>query len=78
MEDSQKESQPAFDPTFYLCPGNTRAGGASNPHPHGQVWANENIPNEPQKELNFQGKYYEKMGRSLLSDYLQVEPKSEI
>jgi hypothetical protein len=25
--------------------------GASNPHPHGQIWANERLPNEPAKEL---------------------------
>src|SRR3974377_40929 len=25
--------------------------GASNPHPHGQLWANASIPNIPQKEL---------------------------
>ena len=24
--------------------------GCSNPHPHGQIWATESIPNEPRKE----------------------------
>ena len=24
--------------------------GASNPHPHGQIWANATLPNEPVKE----------------------------
>ena len=24
--------------------------GASNPHPHGQIWANATLPNEPAKE----------------------------
>ena len=24
--------------------------GCSNPHPHGQIWANHTIPNEPRKE----------------------------
>ena len=28
--------------------------GASNPHPHGQIWANESVPNEPAKELTRQ------------------------
>ena len=26
--------------------------GASNPHPHGQIWATEHIPNEPAAELS--------------------------
>src|SRR5262249_13724619 len=26
--------------------------GCSNPHPHGQIWANETLPNELEKELN--------------------------
>lgn len=25
--------------------------GCSNPHPHGQIWANTTIPDEPRKEL---------------------------
>jgi UDPglucose--hexose-1-phosphate uridylyltransferase len=25
--------------------------GASNPHPHGQIWATEHVPNEPAREL---------------------------
>jgi UDPglucose--hexose-1-phosphate uridylyltransferase len=49
--------------------------GASNPHPHGQIWANESIPNETQKELKMLGEYYEKTGRSLLGDYLETELK---
>lgn len=52
--------------------------GASNPHPHGQIWANETIPNETVKELASFGDYYEKNGCSLLGDYLEKEiEKSE-
>ncbi|HQU86773.1 MAG TPA: UDP-glucose--hexose-1-phosphate uridylyltransferase [Pyrinomonadaceae bacterium] len=47
--------------------------GASNPHPHGQIWANENLPNEIVKELKTSRAYFEKNGRTLLSDYLQKE-----
>ena len=47
--------------------------GASNPHPHGQIWANENLPNELQKELLGFGEYYEQHSSSLLSDYLHIE-----
>jgi UDPglucose--hexose-1-phosphate uridylyltransferase len=31
--------------------------GASNPHPHGQIWANERLPNEPAKELHWPTSY---------------------
>ncbi|GAP14494.1 UTP-hexose-1-phosphate uridylyltransferase [Longilinea arvoryzae] len=31
IEKTSGESLPAFDPTCYLCPGNTRAGGVQNP-----------------------------------------------
>ena len=47
--------------------------GASNPHPHGQIWAQGSLPVEIVKETAQQKKYYEENGRSLLSDYLQLE-----
>jgi len=31
VEDAAPETQLAFDPSCYLCPGNPRAGGAKNP-----------------------------------------------
>jgi UDPglucose--hexose-1-phosphate uridylyltransferase len=34
--------------------------GCSNPHPHGQIWANQTIPNEPRKEQESQKSYSEK------------------
>ena len=46
--------------------------GASNPHPHGQIWANERLPNEPAKELA-QQRACADSGRCLLCDYLDVE-----
>jgi UDPglucose--hexose-1-phosphate uridylyltransferase len=49
--------------------------GCSNPHPHGQIWAQENIPDEPRKKQNAQLRYWKKHGRSLLADYLQEELK---
>jgi len=49
--------------------------GCSNPHPHSQIWANENIPNEPAKELERQKTYHNKNNRALLSDYLVEEHK---
>ncbi|MEO6922537.1 MAG: UDP-glucose--hexose-1-phosphate uridylyltransferase [Bryocella sp.] len=47
--------------------------GASNPHPHGQIWATEHIPNEPALELLAQRTYFEKHQSPLLMDYLKLE-----
>ena len=47
--------------------------GASNPHPHGQIWANERLPNEPGKELREQRVYADTAGSCLLCDYLALE-----
>ena len=47
--------------------------GCSNPHPHGQIWAQETIPEEPAKEMIQQKDYFDKNGRTLLGDYLQEE-----
>jgi UDPglucose--hexose-1-phosphate uridylyltransferase len=47
--------------------------GASNPHPHGQIWANERMPNEPYKELTEQRSYLAVAGACLLCDYLALE-----
>ena len=47
--------------------------GCSNPHPHGQIWAQENIPVEPMKEQKKQLEYYNLKGKTLLSDYLNLE-----
>jgi len=47
--------------------------GASNPHPHGQIWATEHIPDEPALELAAQRQYLQQHGRALLPAYLQTE-----
>ena len=47
--------------------------GASNPHPHCQIWANANLPNEPAKELGALGAYQQTHGSCLLCDYLALE-----
>jgi len=47
--------------------------GASNPHPHGQIWATEHIPNEPALELAAQREYAAAHPAGLLADYLQLE-----
>ena len=43
--------------------------GCSNPHPHGQVWANSFLPNEISGEDTHQYDYYQQHGRPLLLDY---------
>lgn len=49
--------------------------GNSNSHPHGQIWAQENIPNEATKELQHFKRYFKKNRSSILSDYLKLELK---
>ena len=51
--------------------------GASNPHPHCQIWATASIPQEPAKELAAQRGYLQKHARCLLCDYLQLEERLE-
>jgi len=47
--------------------------GCSNPHPHGQIWAQQSIPGEPARELARMAAYFERAGRTLLADYLALE-----
>ena len=47
--------------------------GASNPHPHGQIWATRHLPNELEKETDRQAAYLVQHGRPLLFDYLDRE-----
>ncbi|QES87809.1 UDP-glucose--hexose-1-phosphate uridylyltransferase [Rhizosphaericola mali] len=47
--------------------------GCSNPHPHGQIWSLNSIPVELHKETIQQENYFKEHGKSLLSDYIQLE-----
>lgn len=47
--------------------------GCSNPHPHGQIWSQNSIPQEVQKKDYNQKKYWEENGSSLLADYIKQE-----
>ena len=47
--------------------------GASNPHPHCQIWANSTLPNETVKELSSFGGYMQTHQSCLLCDYLALE-----
>ncbi len=49
------------------------AMGCSNPHPHGQVWANSFLPNEAQREDDHQRVYYAAHRLPMLVDYAARE-----
>lgn len=51
--------------------------GCSNPHPHGQIWATESMPDELSREAASQQAYFDKRKRSLLEDYLGLELEKE-
>ncbi|MDQ8201474.1 UDP-glucose--hexose-1-phosphate uridylyltransferase [Pelagicoccus sp. SDUM812003] len=53
------------------------AMGCSNPHPHGQIWAMDDVPTVPNLEDENQFDYYRRNGSVLLSDYLETELKVE-
>lgn len=47
--------------------------GCSNPHPHGQIWAQTQMPTLVQKEDDNQRRYQAEQGRNLLLDYAHKE-----
>jgi len=47
--------------------------GASNPHPHCQIWANASLPNLPARELASFREYRAEKHSCLLCDYLKLE-----
>ena len=51
--------------------------GASNPHPHGQIWATESVPNEIARESLQQATYFQSHSSCLLCDYADAESRQE-
>ena len=51
--------------------------GASNPHPHCQIWSTCSIPVEPAKETTTQAAYLQAHHRCLLCDYVAVEQRRQ-
>ena len=47
--------------------------GCSNPHPHGQIWAQSSLPTEVEKTQNNLKSYFAKHQSNLLQDYLLEE-----
>jgi len=50
--------------------------GASNPHPHCQIWSTSFVPEEPEAETIAQAEHMAKTGCCLLCDYLAAERKA--
>lgn len=49
------------------------AMGCSNPHPHGQIWANSFLPNEVEREDRLQKAYFDQYQSPMLLDYVRRE-----
>ncbi|MDB2511718.1 UDP-glucose--hexose-1-phosphate uridylyltransferase [Luminiphilus sp.] len=49
------------------------AMGCSNPHPHGQIWAQQTVPDEAAKKTQRMQAHLERTGHTLLGDYRTVE-----
>ncbi len=47
--------------------------GCSNPHPHGQIWAQKSLPSIVQKLDNQQKNYFDTHNTTLLGDYVKAE-----
>ena len=47
--------------------------GASNPHPHGQIWASGSVPDEPRIETEKQRDFFAAHGVNLLTAYRDLE-----
>jgi UDPglucose--hexose-1-phosphate uridylyltransferase len=47
--------------------------GCSQPHPHGQIWATDHLPNEAQAEDRHQRMYFAEHGRPMLLDVAERE-----
>jgi UDPglucose--hexose-1-phosphate uridylyltransferase len=53
------------------------AMGCSNPHPHGQMWCTEDVPEEPSKEIKSMAEYRQKNHSCLLCDYAKLETSTQ-
>lgn len=51
--------------------------GCSNPHPHGQIWAQSSLPTQVEKTQKNLKLYFTKNDTNLLQDYLKAELKKE-
>ncbi|HBH6887591.1 galactose-1-phosphate uridylyltransferase [Serratia bockelmannii] len=70
---AQTEELGKHYPWVQLFENKGAAMGCSNPHPHGQVWANSFLPNEAEREDRLQHDYFREHASPLLLDYAQRE-----
>lgn len=85
LEKPALEERPQHDPDCYLCPGNDRAGGVSNPDYTDTFFSRTTsarcflmfLKARPAKELVNMHEYFDERGTTLLSDYLAVEVDRE-
>ena len=52
--------------------------GASNPHPHCQIWSSHSVPTEVLKEQVAQAEWREERGTCLFCDYAKLELAAEV
>lgn len=52
--------------------------GCSNPHPHGQIWAQSGIPSNIEREGQRQRDYYQTHGQTMLNAYLTAERQKSL
>lgn len=73
--DSQTQELGARDDIAYVQVFENRGAmmGASNPHPHGQIWASRSVPNETIVEQAAQAAYLQEHGCCLLCAYREME-----
>ena len=70
--DETAELTPTY-PWVQVFENRGEAMGASNPHPHGQLWAGTALPNEAAREAATQRAYFSGTGRRLLADIADQE-----
>ncbi|TPX48037.1 UDP-glucose---hexose-1-phosphate uridylyltransferase [Synchytrium endobioticum] len=74
IDQASELSQLEFGPKYIQVFENKGAVmGCSNPHSHCQIWATDEIPDEPTKELRAQAAYKSENNSCLLCDYVELE-----
>lgn len=70
---AQSDELGATYPWVQVFENKGAAMGCSNPHPHGQVWASDFLPNEALREDEQQRAWHARTGRPLLLDCVRRE-----
>lgn len=70
---SQIEEMGPRYPWVQIFENKGQAMGASNPHPHGQIWASTEVPTLPKEEDRHQRAYLVSHGKPMLVEYADQE-----